>query len=173
MLSVTIGENRHLLGALVNHIENSVCISTITWTQPLLDANNCLLYFHWMKLKTERSPDSDVCTAAQELSKIIVPLLFKAGMNDSEVKSSPLFCILILFVVVMVVQLWFLLTSQALEFRCFWIPHTFDLHFEFCHLDGKKFLLTEHSNWSSLQKNKGFNRMKRWEAHQNPSLLRS
>lgn len=34
-------------------------------------------------------------------------------------------------------------TSNVLKLDGFWVPHTFDLHLEFCHLDAKEFLRSQ------------------------------
>lgn len=58
-----------------------------------------------------------------------------------------LFSVFIVIIVFIVLHGLFL-SSKVLKLPRFWIPHAFDLHLEFCHLDAKKLLLTK--KWSNI-----------------------
>lgn len=51
------------------------------------------------------------------------------------------FCISVVFLFNILHRLF--LSSNVLKLACFWVPHTFDLHLEFGHLDAKEFLWTQ------------------------------
>lgn len=79
---------------------------------------------------------------------INVPLLLKFGKKTKTngcVQAPDLadisFCIIVFLFIIILHRLF--LSSNVLKLARFWVPHTFDLHLEFCHLNAKEFLWTK------------------------------
>lgn len=82
----------------------------------------------------------------------------------------------IIFVIIVVVLHGLFPTSNVLKLARFRVPHTLDLHLEFCHLDAEEFLRSQFEEVRQMQHSAGcqFKMVcSHSRTHQNTSLLRS